>query len=297
LKESIEGVGYSKAETVTALAEVFGAGFSSAIQAACQSKVSTTCARIEKTSLSNALKGSDSPLSAVGFNFLEGLRGSGLVLVRQDDLTGLAGQLLQEPEETEIDLQAAWKAWEPVFAGALDKLGEQVAAEDRTKVKSDAPVLIAPDANPDSLSEFMHSFENVVCMTFQLSVEPDLDSRFWLLAHPDILTSLEALLSRDATTPERGLDGTAESKWNMDLILDVELGVSVAFGETEMLLRDVLKLGVGSIVELEKGVNDPVTIVVNEKPIARGEVVMVDGNYGVRILEVESTADRIRSLG
>jgi flagellar motor switch protein FliN len=85
--------------------------------------------------------------------------------------------------------------------------------------------------------------------------------------------------------------------WNIDLLLDVELPVAVSFGNTEMQLRDVLKLGAGSVIELDKSVNDPVTIMVNRKPIAKGEVVMVDGNYGVRILSVESTADRIRSLG
>lgn len=85
--------------------------------------------------------------------------------------------------------------------------------------------------------------------------------------------------------------------WNIDLLLDVELPVRVSFGQTEMQLRDVFKLGAGSVIELNKSVNDPVTVIVNNKPIAKGEVVMVDGNYGVRILEVESTADRIRSLG
>ena len=85
--------------------------------------------------------------------------------------------------------------------------------------------------------------------------------------------------------------------WNIDLILDVELPVSVSFGNAEMQLKDILKLGSGSVIELNKAVNDPVTIIVNHKPVAKGEVVMVDGNYGVRILEVESTADRIRSLG
>lgn len=87
------------------------------------------------------------------------------------------------------------------------------------------------------------------------------------------------------------------SSWNIDLLLDVELPITVSFGETEMPLRDVLKLGVGSVIELDKSVNDPVTVIVNQKPIAQGEVVMVEGNYGVRILEVESTAERIRSLG
>jgi flagellar motor switch protein FliN len=84
---------------------------------------------------------------------------------------------------------------------------------------------------------------------------------------------------------------------NMDLLLDVELPVTVLFGYSEMALKDVLKLGTGSVIELDKSVNDPVTIIVNHKTIAKGEVVMVDGNYGVRVLEVQSTADRIRSLG
>ena len=100
---------------------------------------------------------------------------------------------------------------------------------------------------------------------------------------------------------EPGPSGAPEqkqgAKWNIDLLLDVELPIVVSFGEAEMPLKDVLRLGVGSVIELDKSVNDPVTIIVNDKPIARGEVVMVDGNYGVRVLEVESTADRLRSLG
>jgi flagellar motor switch protein FliN len=97
-------------------------------------------------------------------------------------------------------------------------------------------------------------------------------------------------------TPIAGGQGAA-GNWNIDLLLDVELPISVSFGHSEMLLKDILKLGAGSVIELNKSVNDPVSIIVNHKPIAKGEVVMVDGNYGVRILEVESTADRIRSLG
>jgi flagellar motor switch protein FliN/FliY len=94
----------------------------------------------------------------------------------------------------------------------------------------------------------------------------------------------------------RAAPGTG-GNWNIELLLDVELPISVSFGNSEMQLRDVLKLGPGSVIELDKSVNDPVLVIVNHKPIAKGEVVMVDGNYGVRILEVESTADRIRSLG
>jgi len=96
--------------------------------------------------------------------------------------------------------------------------------------------------------------------------------------------------------PQTGSQENA-GKWNINLLLDVELPISVSFGTTEMLLKDVLKLSTGSVIELDKSVNDLVTLIVNQKPIAKGEVVMVDGYYGIRILDVESTADRIRSLG
>jgi flagellar motor switch protein FliN len=97
--------------------------------------------------------------------------------------------------------------------------------------------------------------------------------------------------------PDNANPSETRANWNIDLLLDVELPIIVSFGDTAMQLKDVLKLGVGSVIELNKAVNDPVTLVVNQKPIAKGEVVMVEGNYGIRILEVESTAERIRSLG
>jgi flagellar motor switch protein FliN/FliY len=86
------------------------------------------------------------------------------------------------------------------------------------------------------------------------------------------------------------------ANWNLDLLLDVELPVSVSFGNSEMQLKDIIKLKAGSVIELDKSVSDPVTVFVNGKPIARGEVVMIDGNYGVRILEVESAAHRVQTL-
>jgi flagellar motor switch protein FliN/FliY len=82
----------------------------------------------------------------------------------------------------------------------------------------------------------------------------------------------------------------------MDLLLDVELPVSISFGKTEILMKDVLKLTTGSIVELNRGVNEPVEVLVNHCLIARGEVVVVEGNYGVRIQQIINRQDRLRSL-
>jgi flagellar motor switch protein FliN/FliY len=89
---------------------------------------------------------------------------------------------------------------------------------------------------------------------------------------------------------------TAEIPPTMDLLLDVELPVSISFGKTEILMKDVLKLTTGSIVELNRGVNEPVEVLVNHCLIARGEVVVVEGNYGVRIQQIVNRQDRLRSI-
>ncbi|MCX6591785.1 MAG: flagellar motor switch protein FliN [Acidobacteria bacterium] len=82
----------------------------------------------------------------------------------------------------------------------------------------------------------------------------------------------------------------------LDLLLDVELPVSVSFGRAQVPLKDVLKLTSGSIVELNRTVAEPVEIIVNNCVIARGEVVVVEGNYGIRIQEIISRAERLRTL-
>lgn len=87
----------------------------------------------------------------------------------------------------------------------------------------------------------------------------------------------------------------AESK-NSDLLFDVELPVCVSFGRAYLQLKDVLKLTTGSIVELNRTVSEPVEVIVNNCVIARGEVVVVEGNFGVRIQEVISRQERLRTL-
>ncbi len=82
----------------------------------------------------------------------------------------------------------------------------------------------------------------------------------------------------------------------MDLLLEVELPVGVSFGRVQMKLRDAVKLTTGSIVELNRRVTEPVEVIVNNCVIARGEVVVVEGNYGVRIQEIVSREERLRTL-
>jgi flagellar motor switch protein FliN/FliY len=98
------------------------------------------------------------------------------------------------------------------------------------------------------------------------------------------------------TQPTKSETPVVENLANLAALLDVQLPVSIRFGETEMLLEDVIKLGVGSVIELNSAVDDPVELVVNGRCFARGEVVTVDGFYGVRITEITSVGERIKSV-
>jgi len=75
----------------------------------------------------------------------------------------------------------------------------------------------------------------------------------------------------------------------MELLLDVELGVTLRFGQKSMRLREILALDAGAVIELDRHIQDPADLLLDGKLIARGEVVVVDGNYGLRVLEVVSS--------
>jgi flagellar motor switch protein FliN/FliY len=79
---------------------------------------------------------------------------------------------------------------------------------------------------------------------------------------------------------------TTSDPSNLQLVMDVELNVSLRFGQCQLPLRDVLDLASGSVIELDRDVDDPVELLLDGKVIARGEAVIVDGNYGLRITEI-----------
>ena len=83
---------------------------------------------------------------------------------------------------------------------------------------------------------------------------------------------------------------------SLDLILDIPLTVAVELGRSKMLINDLLQLGQGSVIELEKLVGEPLEVLVNQKLVARGEVVVVNEKFGVRLTDIVSTMERVKSL-
>lgn len=100
----------------------------------------------------------------------------------------------------------------------------------------------------------------------------------------------------DASFESLNQGRVGESHRNIDLILDVPLDVSVVLGRTKKSIKDILNLSTGSLIELDKLAEEPVEVLVNGKKIAYGEVVVVDENFGVRITNIVSGVERIKSL-
>ena len=88
---------------------------------------------------------------------------------------------------------------------------------------------------------------------------------------------------------------TEETK-SMDLILDIPLTVAVELGRSKMLINDLLQLGQGSVIELTKLVGEPLEVLVNQKLVARGEVVVVNEKFGVRLTDIVSPMERVQSM-
>lgn len=83
---------------------------------------------------------------------------------------------------------------------------------------------------------------------------------------------------------------------NIDFILDIPMSVAVYVGSTKMAIRDLLQLAQGSVIELDKLAGEPMEVMVNNKLVARGEVVVVNEKFGIRLTDVVSAAERVQHL-
>ena len=95
--------------------------------------------------------------------------------------------------------------------------------------------------------------------------------------------------------PVQNTDPSGTPK-NIDFILDIPMSVAVYVGSTKMAIRDLLQLAQGSVIELDKLAGEPMEVMVNNKLVARGEVVVVNEKFGIRLTDVISAAERVQQL-
>jgi flagellar motor switch protein FliN/FliY len=91
------------------------------------------------------------------------------------------------------------------------------------------------------------------------------------------------------------VDGSA-AEINLDALMDVQVTLSVEIGRCKMPIKQLISLNQGAVVELDRGVNEPLDLLVNGTLIARGEVVVVEGQFGLRLIDVVSASERLKKL-
>jgi flagellar motor switch protein FliN len=125
--------------------------------------------------------------------------------------------------------------------------------------------------------------EEMLTVPLDASSEEKAETPILLYLNEQLLASLSP--STEGKTSAKAKKTTIDPS-NLQLVMDVELNVSLRFGQCQLPLRDVLDLTSGSVIELDRDVDDPVELLLDGRVIARGEAVIVDGNYGLRVTEI-----------
>jgi len=190
-----------------------------------------------------------------------------------------------------VEIQEAKNTWIEILGQSLAAMARSVGAILGREITTGAGAEHAPEAFPQERVSVALTFaDGSMPAPLLVALSPGLVS---LMEMPEAAPPAPA----PAPVGETGrAPKSAPVSRTMELLLDVDLPVSISFGKARLPIKDVLKLTMGSIVELDHGINEPVEVLVNHCLIARGEVVVVEGNYGVRIQEIASRKDRLRSF-
>ena len=233
-----------------------------------------------EVSSANANQPDEGPRVCFGLSLSGTLQGSVAIQIRQADALMLAQKLRSEAANPAAEFSAEHK-------GALQTLLQQVSAAAATTLQNQLGALEAQLASIEAPSW------PGAAVLLQVS-EPSagklmLELRF----DPELTASLAAVNSAGIGSPSATPSNPMVTESNLDLLLGVGLNLTLRFGQRVLTLREILDLGSGSVVELDRQVQEPADLLLGDKLVARGEVVIVDGNYGVRVTEVIDPRQRI----
>lgn len=147
--------------------------------------------------------------------------------------------------------------------------------------------------------------QKVVRVSVPLFCGPSIVEAIWIMDAGSLLWMLNSPADRSAAAPlrvekqsfvETPVSSRISDDPSLSLLMDIPLEVSVELGRVKKLVRDIVELGAGSIVEIDKAAGEPVDILVNRRLVARGEVVVIDDNFGVRITEILNPNERLDKL-
>lgn len=226
----------------------------------------------------------DIPISCFGLSLSGALQGNSAFLIRQPDALLLAQRFLQEPVEPGAELNGDRKE-------ALQELLRQVAGLAATALKSEFGEVTLQVVSMDVPS---WDGVNVTLQACEAATAVLLEFRADAILLASLSSSVAAHPATEAPQKEQRTPAAADG--NLDLLLDVNLALTLRFGQRVLTLREIVDLSSGSVIELDQQVQEPADLLLGDKLIARGEVVIVDGNYGIRITEVADARHRLESV-
>ena len=222
------------------------------------------------------------------FDLSGGLQGAVVIQVQTPHALLWASKFLSE----EFDASAQLR---PDHTEALEELFRQVAGMVATGLKStwgETRIEVKPSEAP--------AWEGVM-LTLLASETSAGTLPLRCRLSSELLASLSssASVAAPAAAPARSEEtaaATTSNEPNFDLLLGVDLNLTLRFGQCVMSLRELLELNSGSVIELDREVTQPADLLLGDKLIARGEVVIVDGNYGIRVTEVADPRQRLNTI-
>jgi len=231
-----------------------------------------------------------SPADAVSYFCLsmgDPLMGEQTLSVSAADALALSQLLMGEPLSAEGQLDndhrdALAELVRQIAGSAGLALGARLGEGVEVKLIGALPPSWLTPSSPGFIAQLTSSESLTVAIRMQLS--------------PDLSASLAPAELAGAETKARGASSPAPREPNLEFLKDIELSVTLRFGKRNLLLSDILEISPGAVLELDQQVQEPVELLVGKKVIARGEVVVVEGNYGLRVTEVVSPVERIESL-
>ncbi|MGN8370393.1 flagellar motor switch protein FliY [Helicobacter pylori] len=221
---------------------------------------------------------------------IELLAPADLVTALSDLMLGGEGASKEEMDNDDLD---AFKEMASNIFGAI-----------ATSLKSQEllPKLNFTTTNAEIAKELPKKEDYAKAMVFSFKMEAIKESQIVLLITSAFEGQFEKAhkeeTTKSATEETKTHDASLENIEirNISMLLDVKLNVKVRIGQKKMILKDVVSMDIGSVVELDQLVNDPLEILVDDKVIAKGEVVIVDGNFGIQITDIGTKKERLEQL-
>jgi flagellar motor switch protein FliN/FliY len=285
-----------RADLLRAFAEGFFEGAGPALITVLNRAVTVRVLGVEPVRVSELAARTPFPWVLVTMPYGRGLSGTHALVFSMAGAVRLGRALVGEEDDGGGDfLPAHEEALRETVNQILLSAPATLAAVIPRSVTFGAASVLLVDGPSDIPADVVAGGERVWLIRAEVTGAPGFHTELAMTVSGDLARELAELA--EANTPATPVAaGPEPSPSRLDMILDITLPVTVELGRTRMQIQDVLKLAPGSVIELEKSAGDPVELYINDRPIARGEVVVIDENFGVRLTSIVTPTERIRSL-